>query len=522
MRQEIEKLRRKFQDGRQELFRNIVWTSPSRNLLEAHSTLVDSIIEEIYNISVQDADLKASRNGHSGLAIVATGGYGRKELNPYSDVDIAFIPSEEEDPWVEAVVHTAFKLVMDVFLSLKEVQVGYAFRPIAEASAWDVSVKTALLDLRLICGEAALSHKLKNRIRQVLPLNDLVLDAAPVSDPYERHSSGLYTVEPNLKEGPGALRDLHCGRWIFKLFYGVEDKDLESVLRRNGEMSEWQIAEVREAADWFWRARSWLHLTAGRRSDVLINNYQDRIARELDGCSSQQWLSKHIRYAEVLEGFRKSAVRTVHLGPLDIREIRLENGMLYLPDVISRLDTTLFAFYTSQRHSIPISLKDLKTLRKKRNLASSVHEPSDQEASIFKQILNERWDVAATLRGLTELGFMDRFIPSFSEAMRFVPPDPAHSHTVGEHSIRMIEHLEDLREGRDRQGYRFKDLLDQCAHFDMLCLAALLHDVGKLLPGQDHCESSADLAQKVAKKLNLSSEKKELLDVLIRQHLLLV
>ncbi len=522
MQKEIEELRRKFREGRSSLFRGVTWDSSSRNLLEAHTSLIDSLIKEIYDISIRDADNKTVRGGNSGLAIVATGGYGRRELSPYSDVDIAFIPSEEEDPWVEAVVHSAFKLVMDVFLSLRDIQVGYSFRPVSEASAWDVSVKTSLLDLRPICGESFLAAKLKRRIREVLPPLDLVLDIAPASDPYRAPEASIYTVEPNLKEGPGALRDLHCGRWIFKLLWGVDDAYLESSLKKLGGMSDWQIAELREAADWFWRARNWLHITAGKRSDVLINNYQDRIARELGERSAQAWLSRHLKYAEVLEGFRKTAVRTVLKGPLDIREIQLREGVLHIPDPFPRLDTTVFALHTSQRHSIPISLEDIKKLSDKRNLASRVQDPTVQEAGIFKRILNEPRDLAVTVRTLAEFGYLDRFVPDFSQARRFVPPDPAHSHTVGEHSIRIIEHLERLRAGQDRQGHRFKDLLDQCSHFDMLCLAALLHDIGKILPGDDHCETGAELAKTVSKRLKLSAEKKELLDILIRHHLLLV
>ena len=153
---------------------------------------------------------------------MATGGYGRRELNPYSDIDIAFIPSEEEDPWVEALVHTAFKLVMDVFLSLRDVHVGYSFRPMAEASAWDVTTKTALLDLRHICGDRALADRLALRIREVLSPLDLMLESRPAGGSqaeFAPHS--LYSVEPNLKEGPGSLRDLHRARWIFKLLAAV-------------------------------------------------------------------------------------------------------------------------------------------------------------------------------------------------------------------------------------------------------------------------------------------------------------
>jgi [protein-PII] uridylyltransferase len=146
MQKEIERLRQKFRKGRLDLFSNVTWSESSRNLLEAHTSLVDGLLTEIYEASCQAADRKAVRSRYSGIALVATGGYGRKELNPCSDIDIAFIPSEEEDPWVEALVHTAFKLIMDVFLSLRDIRVGYSFRPIADATAWDIETKTSLLD----------------------------------------------------------------------------------------------------------------------------------------------------------------------------------------------------------------------------------------------------------------------------------------------------------------------------------------------------------------------------------------
>ncbi|HTY64904.1 MAG TPA: HD domain-containing protein [Acidobacteriota bacterium] len=169
-----------------------------------------------------------------------------------------------------------------------------------------------------------------------------------------------------------------------------------------------------------------------------------------------------------------------------------------------------------------MNLSDLGQLDDCRSRALEIHIPSGEEAWTFNQILNESRGVAATLRALCEFGILDRFIPDFSKAMRYVPPDPAHRHTVGEHSFRMVEHLERLRRGLDANGQRFTDLLQQCPHFDMLCLAALLHDVGKLVPSRDHCEAGAELAREVSARLNLAPEKSEILEVLIRQHLLLV
>jgi [protein-PII] uridylyltransferase len=106
--------------------------------------------------------------------------------------------------------------------------------------------------------------------------------------------------------------------------------------------------------------------------------------------------------------------------------------------------------------------------------------------------------------------------------MRYVPPDPAHRYTVGEHSLKIIEYLEELRSTQGEGGERFSELMAQCSHFDVLCLAALIHDAGKLLPGADHCEASLGICQHVGARLRLAPEKQEIMDLLVGQHLLLV
>jgi [protein-PII] uridylyltransferase len=522
MQKETELLRQKFRLGRSELFRGLKWDSSCRELLRAHAALIDGIVRDIYNASCRAADLKAARSGSSGLAIVATGGYGRMELNPYSDIDIAFIPSEEEDPWVEALVHTAFKVVMDVFLSLREVRVGYAFRPIAEAGTWDVKTKTALLDLRHICGDQALADRLALRIREVLSPLDLMLESVSPNDRRRKRMHSLYSVEPNLKEGPGSLRDLQRARWIFTLLLDSDSHSLGAALQERAGIPEWQLAEIQEAADWFWRARTWLHLAAGKLSDVLITNYQDRIAHELSHCSAQVWLSRHLTHAEILAGFRRRAVQAALQGPLSVNGVVLEHGSFHLRKSPACAVSATAMFLDAQRYSIPVGLEDLRLLAEDRRNALQVSEPSGEEVWAFNQILGEAGEISATLRALADFGILDRFIPRYSEVMRFVPPDPAHRHTVGEHSMRMIEHLERLRAGRDAEAQGFTELLGQCSHFDMLVLAALLHDAGKQTAGMDHCTAGAELAKSVAARLNLAPEKREMLDVLIRQHLLLV
>src|SRR5262249_26266744 len=154
-----------------------------------------------------------------------------------------------------------------------------------------------------------LSEALELQLRRNLSPLDLVLEfeAKDARDGSRREHS-LYSVEPNLKDGPGALRDLHRGRWIYKLLIPPGDGDIVGALEASGLLSAARGSDVARAAEWFWQARNWLHLVTGKRSDVLINNYQDRIAQELGGRSSQDWLSEHYAHAESLAAFRDAAV----------------------------------------------------------------------------------------------------------------------------------------------------------------------------------------------------------------------
>jgi [protein-PII] uridylyltransferase len=525
MQNEIRRLRRKFREGREELFASGACATACRELLERHSALIDDIVGEIYRASCRFADQNAICTRHSGLAIVATGGYGRRELSPFSDIDIAFIPSEEEDPWVEAAVHTAFKLVMDVFLSSREFRVGYSYRPVSEIGTWDLATLTSLLDARHLCGDERLTDILKSQLLKTLSPLDLVLEIQlRVGFRIPTANSLLYSVEPNLKDGPGSLRDLHFGRWIFKLLLGVGEDDLKAGLLQNGYLSSVRMNQVQEAAEWFWRARNWLHLTTGKRSDVLINNYQDRIARELGGVASQEWLSQHYAHSETLARFRASALQNALAGPLDMSGIRVENGYMCFPRRVkpAALRSSVRMFQLSQHYSIAVSPQDLNELEDLRSEALAIDEASSEEAGSFLSILREGRDIAPTIRALIQMGLMDRFISRFSELMRFAPPDPAHRYTVGEHSLKIIENLEALKMDRSSGSRRFSELVAQCSHFDMLCLAALLHDAGKMMPGDDHSVAVMNLTRNVAMRLALAPEKQEILEILVRHHLLLV
>ncbi len=525
MQNEIGRLRRRFRQQRAELFGLDALKLPCRDLLERHTALVDGIVSDIYDFSCRVAEQEIRRSPRSGLAIVATGGYGRRELNPFSDIDIAFIPSEEEDPWVEAAVHTAFKLVMDVFLSFRKIRVGYSYRPLAEVPTWDLATLTSLLDARHLCGEVRLSEALAVELPKVLSPLDLLLECERELERWKNDPSrSLYGVEPNLKQGPGSLRDLHRARWIYRLLLKRDDADLLTALEKQQYLPAGKAVQIEAAAEWFWNARDWLHLKTGRCSDVLINNYQDQIAAELTGESAQDWLSQHYTHAETLALFRASALRNARQGPLDLGGVLLECGNLHLrrESRVAATGSAVRLFHLSQKYGLPLSSAELTLLEAQQADAARVETPNPEESWAFLRILNGERNIGATIRAMANVRLMERFVSGFSRLMRFVPPDPAHSYTVGEHSLKIVEYLERLRAGQENSVPRFCELINSCAHFDMLCLGALLHDSGKLLAGSDHSEAATALTRCVVEHLELPAEKREIVQTLVRHHLLLV
>jgi UTP:GlnB (protein PII) uridylyltransferase len=211
---------------------------------------------------------------------------------------------------------------------------------------------------------------------------------------------------------------LHRARWIFKLQLGADNDTLDQLLENCTGISKQQIDAIHIASDWFWRARTWLHLAAGRLSDVLITNYQDRIAQELNGCSAQEWLSQHYAHSEKLAGFHEMAVRALMKGPSMAQKVLLENGYLHLQDNSPNQTAAINMFLVAQRYSIPVSLNDLNQLDEARASALEIKDPSDEEVWAFNQALNGNQGVAAFLRALSKFGILDRFIPNYSERRR--------------------------------------------------------------------------------------------------------
>ena len=273
-------LRAQLEAGRAKLWKRAARRASIMPWLADNSRLIDEVLERITAAAWENvrATRESCDTGPDDLVLIAVGGYGRAELCPYSDIDIAFVPAEEEDPCLDAVIKEAFRLIVEVLLDGAKLDVGYAYRPISDIERLDHPSKAALLEARRITGSERLVERVRAEVHRSWDAVEFILEKSA-----ERRSRwgnlGLsqYAVEPNLKEGTGALRDIHFALWSAAALLKTGEPLAELVA--SGVVTQDAAGSVAAARDFFLKIRVWLHLQTERRTDVLRLEYQDRCAR---------------------------------------------------------------------------------------------------------------------------------------------------------------------------------------------------------------------------------------------------
>jgi [protein-PII] uridylyltransferase len=266
-------LREFLEAGRARLWKRQSWRAPIRPWLDEHSQLLDETLTRIYNAAWETA--RAAHEGtpdsDASLVLIAIGGYGRAELCPFSDIDIAFVPSEEENSLLDAVIKEAFKLIVEVLIDGAKLDVGYAYRPIADIERLDHQSKAALLEARCIAGNERLMHEVRDEVYRSWDAVEFLLEKAE-----ERRSRSakvalsMYAVEPNLKDGAGALRDIHFAFWSAAALLKTENP-LEELVSR-GVVTAADAENLVNSREFFLKLRVWLHLTAGEKPTFCASN----------------------------------------------------------------------------------------------------------------------------------------------------------------------------------------------------------------------------------------------------------
>ena len=530
----VAELRAQLEAGRARLWRKSSWNAPIRPWLQEYSALVDDVLTRIYHAAWAKARANVEREGGEGsqgepaLVLLAIGGYGRSELCPYSDIDIAFVPSEEENPLLDAVIKEAFRLFVEVLIDGAKMDVGYAYRPLSDIERLDHPSKAALLEARPIAGNERLVQQVREEVTRTWDAVEFALEkSAERRRRFERTALSQYAVEPNLKEGTGGLRDVHFALWSAGAILHTCHPLRELVSR--GVVMQDDASRVEKARDFLLKVRVWLHLKTGRKTDVVRLEFQDRLARDFSyvgagGVASQSLLNDFYVHAEVVARFCDRVLARLLEGPLRLDEhfvaTRQQLAAEHPYTLVNHPELLLTPFALARKYGFTLDPSLDRAIDDTLPHIDDGARRHPEIRSSFFQLIGDIGNSAAVLTELRARGALQAIIPEMTTMLRLAPPDPSHELSVGEHSIYAVRQLDELWRKRLSDDETFA-MWNGVEDIELLVLATLLHDVGKIEPGTDHSISGERLGGKIAERLGLSPGRVATLKLLIHRHLLM-
>jgi [protein-PII] uridylyltransferase len=521
-----------------------------REICARRAELVDVLLQYVFGA----AATSAHRNGSAKvpLALIALGGYGRGELNPFSDIDVMLLHQQGKkgiSPHLEEMVQQVLYLLWD-----SGFKVGHSTRSIKEAVAQanqDMRTKTAMLESRFLAGDAELAGEFRRQFRSKC-VNGFEREYVELrmQDQVARHKKfgdSVYLQEPNLKSGCGGLRDYQNLLWMT---YFKEGSLSTNQLVGKDWLSESDQRRIEKAYDFLLRLRTALHYATGRTTDILHINLQEQIANQLDYSSGNGQLRSEALMRDYYEHTRNIFRVTERITEQFVSGYvtsKTRSLFSFLP--LMRTDKTpvgdfffvrnkqlhparrdLFrkdpeqmmrAFQIAQERGLDLSpeLEDL--LSRSLGQVTRTYQYARVPRAIFKDILSQKGRVGRILRMMHRVDFLGRYIPEFGQLTCLVQHEFLHRYTADEHTLVCIDKLDALAQTNDPKLIAYRKIFEQLEDPFVLYLALLLHDSGKAVGARPHSEASALFAQRVAARLQLSSEQRKSLIRLVDHHLTL-
>jgi [protein-PII] uridylyltransferase len=510
----------------------------------AHAELMDGILGGAMDFADQRLYRIANPTSGEELALIAVGGYGRRELAPHSDIDILFLYPYKPTPHLEQMAEFLLYRLWDLGL-----KVGQSIRSINECiklARQDLTIQTTLLETRLLWGSARLAGELDRRVRdEICRRNESSFIEAKLAERDARHQrmgDSRYLLEPNIKEGKGGLRDLQTLVWLTRHIYDTQDwGDLveHDVLTRPG------LNSFLRARRFLWTVRCHLHYLTGRAEERLTFDLQEPIAHAMGyrdrprSRGVERFMKRYYLMAKevgaltrvvcaALEEQFKRKPRFVlpRFGPtrrrIDGFVVQGNRLALDEPDLFaSRPRAMLELFHITQARELDCHPMALTALA--RNLRRAVQDlRADPEANrLFLEMLTSPKDPAQTLTRMNDAGLLGRFIPEFGQIVALMQHNLYHVYTVDEHTIRVIDNLHRIETGALAAELPLSTkVMPQVTSRTELFVAAFLHDIGKGRGG-DHSEIGAEIALRLCPRLGLGDAATETVAWLVRHHLVM-
>jgi [protein-PII] uridylyltransferase len=510
---------------------------PGAELCELMTNLRDAVIQDLVEATLAELKEDGPRGLLGEIALVAHGGYGRREIAPYSDVDLMILYRKGAQTRLSPVAERVVRDVFDVGLVL-----GHSVRTVSEAcrlASRDATICASLIDARLLMGNADLFAKFQHRFRKRVAWRRSKLLTGmgnARSDERGRYGETVSLLEPNIKRSQGTLRDLQLLRWIGFARYGTNDP---AELLECGVLSEPDYQALRRAREFLLWLRNDLHFHARQANDVLSRSEQLRLAEFMNYEAAggllpvERFMRVYFRHtnqvSHIVRQFFVRATRreaaewalTVFFGHrVDKEFIVGPGGMVTTRHGRQRLQGNLAGIMRmidlANLHDVSIAPFTWEFIR--REAASLSAEPSAEMPAEalrhFISLLAHPARIGETLRKLHDLSILDRFLPDFARARGLLQFNQYHKYTVDEHSIRAVEFAEQLLTDAGPVGHAYRSIRDK----HLLHLALLLHDLGK---GnlEDHREVGLRIATEMGHRLGLKTHETEVVKFLVHKHL---
>jgi [protein-PII] uridylyltransferase len=519
---ERQRIRQEFETG-----------TSARETLRAQCELADRNVQQIFG-----EVLRVHNREPQGLCLLALGGYGRRMLFPYSDLDILFLmgndrAEQESRPLISEFSRTLWDIGFRVSSA------GRTLEECKRIEEDNAEFHLALLDRRFLAGDAALYERLDTK---VLPASEK--QARPfllaqihrlTRERLTRYGNTIFHLEPNVKESPGGMRDYQATIWLRQIV--DEKKGIRNITAAEEELSA-------AAVDFLSAIRCFLHYSNGRNDNTLTYELQAAGAARALGVGDSiartpaDWMRQYFRHARTLNRqllryleqraavpltLRQrlfNAARATKLEPGDGKCFTVRDGLLEVLDqpVLSDRAITYSLFAEAALTGTPLSREAERSIGY--ILKHPELPPKNTEISwaTLREILGSDYPGVA-LRSMQRLGLLTEILPEFGRIDSLVVRDFYHRYTVDEHSLRTIEHLQELAEPPDERGAHFAPLWKTAERRDLLILTLLLHDVGKGMAVENHITGSVAALESAARRLKLSPEEKEEVQFLIEHHL---
>ncbi len=505
-------------------------------IVAALTQRVDILIQALY------AEAKEEHGEPTDFAVIAQGGYGRGALNPGSDIDLLFLfrkKVHEGDPITRAILHTLWDLRFDV---------GYSTRTLSDcitAAQDDTDSMTAMLETRHLAGDPALELQLQDALaRRFFGRRARGFINKKSQERIQRHSKSKFStqlLEPNIKESPGGLRDIHTAGWFLMARRGIRApeglQESHLLTRRNYDI-------YINAFDFMLRTRNELHFHTDKHFDVLEHDLQPIIAENLGYKDRDNELGvehfmrdyytharaiKHLSdlICERLKG-RSSTGRAVGLltrRQLDDASV-LHHTHIALPKkrrhFFPNTPHRLFSlFLNAQRFGVPLNEAAKQGIKDHIHLIDDNFRSSARASRIFLDLFRPPVGIGTTLRTMHELDILGTYVPEFGSLTCLVQYNRYHIYTADEHTLVAVEHLDHLARSPSLSPdlQHLRHVYNEIPRKELLYLALMMHDVGKSVRDKDHSIVGAEMTRDFLKRLQLPDDQIETVVFLVRHHL---